>query len=340
MTLNKIEFGDCRKIIQNWTDDGVKVQAAITSPPYFGLRSYLDDSDDAKVDEIGIEESLQKYIDSLMEMSQSVWNILNEDGIFWVNLGDSYYNHRSGKGQVMPKRNLANSTQDLPQICHRRNTKLSIPEKSLLGVPWKYAFAMQDAGWCLRSECIWVKGSSFLRREGSIMPESVKDRPSRSHEQIFMFTKNPDYYYDYDAVKEEGVYPAGTKAAKGSTRRSTEDGVNSRPDEYATYSGFGNLRTCWRINTKPSKTGHFASYPPELVIPMVKASSKAGDIILDPFMGTGTTAQVAKALGRQYLGCELNKKYEPIIQEKLNTPLILDAPTLNEAPVPTDIFFQ
>lgn len=231
--------------------------------------------------EIGLEYSVEAYIANLTDVFDSVKTLLNDDGILWVNIGDKYKN-----GELM-------------------------------GIPWLFVFQMKKAGWKLRRDIIWAKGTSGLRREGSVMPESVKDRATTSHEYIFMFVKQNNYFYDYDAVKEVAIYPAGTKAAKGSSKRGSEVGVNSRPAEYKVYDGFGNMRSVWRYNVKPTRNGHFASYPEELITPMILASTKPGQIVFDPFMGSGTTAVVAKKLGREYLGCELNPGYMKIAEERL-----------------------
>ena len=302
--MNKVYFGDCRDSMRQMAKDGVKVQTCITSPPYYGLRDYGVNG------QIGNEQTPKEFINNLVEVFACVWDVLEDDGTLWVNLGDSYYNYRPGKGQALNKQTVANNNQDLPQECARRGNKLEgYKEKDLMGMPWRLAFALQDFGWTLRQDIIWHKPNP--------MPESVTDRCTKSHEYIFLLSKKPHYYFDYQAIREEGVIPEGTKAAKGSEERQNQKGVNSRPPEYKIYDGMRNKRDVWSINTKPYSGAHFAVFPQELVEPMILAGSKVGDIVLDPFFGSGTTGQVAQKLGRQYIGCELNVEYETLQNERL-----------------------
>ena len=194
-----------------------------------------------------------------------------------MNNGDSYYNYRPGKGQALVKQTLSNTKQDLPDKCARRGNKLDgLKEKDLIGIPWMLAFALRADGWYLRQDIIWHKPNP--------MPESVRDRCTKSHEYIFLLSKNQNYYFDVDAIKEP-------------TRRK---------------------RSVWNINKKRYKDTHFAVYPPDLIKPCILAGSEENDIILDPFMGSGTTAFVSKELGRDYIGCELHEEYGKLIQKRLN----------------------
>lgn len=174
-------------------------------------------------------------------------------------------------------------------------------QKQLQGIPWKVAFALQQDGWIFRQDIIWSKPNP--------MPESVKDRCTRSHEYIFLFSKQPRYYFDSSAMQEPGVIPAGTRAAKGSNVRHELKDVNGRPPEYWEYNGMRNKRSVWTITTKPFKGAHFATFPPDLIEPCVLAGSRPGEIVLDPFNGAGTTGLVCKRTGRNYLGMELNPEY-------------------------------
>ena len=303
--MNKIEFGDCREIMSRWKDEGIKVQTCVTSPPYFGLRDYGVDG------QIGLEQTVGEYVANMVDVFRHVWHILEDDGTVWLNLGDSYYNYRPGKGQALNKQTVSNTNQDLPTTCARRGNKQEgLKEKDLIGIPWRVAFALQDFGWTLRQDIIWHKPNP--------MPESVRDRCTKAHEYIFLLSKSPKYYFDSLAMKEQGVIPAGTKGAKGSKERQNQIGVNARPPEYKIYDGMRNKRSVWTVNTKPYKGAHFATFPKELIEPCILAGSKEGDIVFDPFMGSGTTAQVALQHGRQYLGCELNKEYEKLQQERIN----------------------
>jgi DNA modification methylase len=313
--VNKIEFGDCREIMKRWKEKGVKVQTVVTSPPYFGLRDYGHDG------QIGLEETVGEYVANIVDVFANVWNILEDDGTVWLNLGDSYYNYRPGKGQALNKQTVSNTNQDLPTTCARRGNKQEgLKEKDLIGIPWRVAFALQEFGWYLRQDIIWHKPNP--------MPESVKDRCTKAHEYIFLLTKKPQYYFNNEAIKEPSVDP---ESYKGRKKRSamTEQSENIMGDFGATRSGFKNIsagktyekrnkRDVWSITVRPYKGAHFATFPKELVELCILAGSKEGDIVFDPFMGSGTTAQVALDNARQYLGCELNLEYKKLQDERLN----------------------
>jgi len=264
-----ILFGDCLQTLKQFDE---KARCCITSPPYYGLRDYGGEDY-----QIGQEESPEEYIQKLVKVFREVRNLLTEDGTLWLNIGDSYYNYRPGKGQALVKQTVSNSKQDLPDKCARRGNKLEgLKEKDLIGIPWMLAFALRADGWYLRQDIIWNKPNP--------MPESVRDRCTKSHEYLFLLSKNQNYYFDVDAIKEP-------------TRRK---------------------RSVWNINKKGYKDTHFAVYPPDLIKPCILAGSEENDIILDPFMGSGTTAFVAKELGRDYIGCELHEDYGKLIQKRLH----------------------
>lgn len=241
------------------------VQTVVTSPPYWSLRDYGIDG------QIGLEETLYAYIDSLADLFDQVHRVLKDDGTLWLNIGDSY---TSGNRtwRAPDKRNRARA-MDL-----RPATPEGLKEKDLIGVPWRLAFALQERGWYLRSEIIW--------RKPNAQPESVRDRPTRDHEQVFLFSKSSHYKYDVTAVK----------------------GPNDR-----------RLRTVWDIKTKPNRaaSGHFATYPLELAEQCLRITSEPGDLVLDPFLGSGTTALVAGALGRRFVGVELNPEYLEMSRSRL-----------------------
>ena len=267
-----ILFGDCRETLSQFDH---KVRMCVTSPPYYGLRDYGGEDY-----QIGLEESPEEYIQNLVKVFREVRNLLTEDGTLWVNIGDSYYNYRPGKGQGLVKQTVSKSKQDLPDKCARRGNKLDgLKEKDLIGIPWMLAFALRADGWYLRQDIIWNKPNP--------MPESVRDRCTKSHEYLFLLSKNQNYYFDVDVIKEP-------------TRRK---------------------RSVWNVQTKPYKGSHCAVFPPELITPCILASSEKNDIILDPFMGSGTTAMVAKSLGRYYIGCELHEEYGKLIQQRLSMPV-------------------
>ena len=274
-----ILYGDCRETLQQFAESGVRARMCVTSPPYYGLRDY--GSEDSQ---IGLEESPEEFIQQLVEVFRGVRDCLTDDGTLWVNIGDSYYNYRGGKGQALPKQSVANTNQDLPQGKNpRRGNKLKgYKEKDLIGIPWMLAFALRADGWYLRQDIIWSKPNP--------MPESMKDRCTKSHEYIFLLSKKQNYFFDVESIKEPTIDGKSMKRKK----------------------------SVWNIQTKPYKGAHFAVYPPELIEPAILAGSEEGDIFLDPFMGSGTTAMVSKSLGRHYVGCELHREYGELIDNRIS----------------------
>lgn len=273
--LNKVHFGDCLETLRQMPD-GI-VQTCVTSPPYFGLRSY--GGGDA---EIGTEQRAPDYIKKLVEVFQEVFRILRNDGCVFVNMGDTYASFKDGK---FPAQSCSNGDmRGLPAIAPHRSKKLlqldGFKNKELMGIPWRFAFAMQDAGWYFRQELIWSKPNST--------PEKVRDRFVKSHEHIFLFTKKDTYFFDGDAVR----VPADDGATK--------------------------LRgSVWTVPVSSYAGAHFATFPADLIEPCILAGAPAGAVVLDPFMGSGTTAQVAQNLGRQWIGCELNPAYAPLQNERI-----------------------
>jgi DNA modification methylase len=304
--MNLIEFGDCREIMSRWESEGVQVQTCITSPPYFGLRDY------GHAGQIGLEETVDDYVAAIVDVFKRVKGILANDGTLWLNLGDSYYNYRPGKGQSLVKQTVSNTDQDLPQNCARRgNKQAGLKEKDLIGIPWRVAFALQADGWYLRQDIIWHKPNP--------MPESVRDRCTKNHEYIFLLTKQPKYYFDNEAIKDPVKEDWGTRDRSDGKYHNEGSGLSPHSGLEKSYE-MANKRSVWTVTTKPFKGAHFAVYPPELIEPCVLAGSKPNDIVLDPFMGSGTTAEVAQRLNRQYLGCELNLDYKKLQKERLKQP--------------------
>jgi site-specific DNA-methyltransferase (cytosine-N4-specific) len=263
---DKLIVADSRLALSSVPDK--TFQMCVTSPPYWGLRDYDIDG------QIGAEETIHEFINDLVNIFREVRRTLKDDGILWVNIGDSF----TSGGRTWRDKDKKNAARGMS---YRAPTPEGLKPKDLIGLPWRLALALQDDGWYLRSDNIWYKPNC--------QPESVKDRPTRSHEYVFMLSKSQKYYYDNEAVKEP-----------------TTDGKKLR-----------NRRTVWEVNTKPFKGAHFAVYPPELVEICVKAGSKEGDIILDPFFGSGTTGMVSRQLGRSYFGIELNPDYADIAKERL-----------------------
>ena len=296
-----ILFGDCKKTLSAFLPKSARM--CVTSPPYYGLRDYGGEDK-----QIGQEDTPEEFINNLVEVFREVRDILTDDGTLWVNLGDSYYNYRPSKGQSYPKQTVSKTKQDLPDKCAKRANKLEgLKEKDLIGIPWLFAFAMRADGWYLRQDIIWHKPNP--------MPESVKDRCTKSHEYIFLFSKNKKYFYDNEAIKE----PAKDWGTRDRTNgKYHNEGTGLQPHSGLTKSyPTKNKRSVWSVTVKPYKEAHFATYPPDLIEPCILAGSEEGDTVLDPFMGAGTTAAVAKSLNRHYIGCELNEDYGNLIQKRI-----------------------
>ena len=298
---NKILYGDCRDTLKQFDE---QARTCVTSPPYYGLRDYGGEEN-----QIGQEKTPEEFIDQLVNVFKEVRNVLTDDGTLWVNLGDSYYNYRPGKGQSYPKQSVSKTNQDLPTQCNKRGNKLDgLKEKDLIGIPWMFAFAMRSDGWYLRQDIIWHKPNP--------MPESVKDRCTKSHEYIFLLSKNKKYYYDNEAIKEPVKKDWGKRDRTSGKYHNPGTGIQPHSGLTKSYDR-KNKRDVWSITNKPYKGSHFAVFPPDLITPCILAGSEKGDIILDPFMGSGTTAMVAKQLGRDYIGCELHEEYSNLIDQRV-----------------------
>ena len=301
-----ILYGDCKDTLKQFK---CKARTCITSPPYYGLRNYGDESK-----QIGLEDTPEEYIQNLVDVFREVRNVLTDDGTLWLNIGDSYYNYRPGKGQGLVKQTVSNTNQDLPNKCARRGNKLEgLKEKDLIGIPWMLAFALRADGWYLRQDIIWHKPNP--------MPESVKDRCTKSHEYIFLLSKNRNYYYDHEAIKEQAVGErwGGNKPINMDNTKDTNNQFSGLTRPRKMVYDKRNKRSVWKVACKPYKGAHFAVYPPELIEPCILAGSQEGDVVLDPFMGSGTTAMVAKKYSRSYIGCELNKDYASLQTDRIST---------------------
>ena len=423
--MNKIEFGDCRKIMKRWIDEGVKVQTCITSPPYYGLRDYgtatweggdincdhegiklannrnflnedgrkgnnnsLSSGDCVKcgakrVDsQIGLEQTPKEYIDNMVNVFNLVKELLADDGTLWVNIGDSYA--RTGGDSSQQGRHW-DGRKNNPSTGHNRYANdMGLKAKDLIGIPWMLAFALREAGWYLRQDIIWHKPNP--------MPESVTDRCTKSHEYIFLLSKSDKYYFDYESIMELSTDSYKGKRGQLKHRNKIESAMTDRVFNFEYNENIKRRkRDVWSVTVKPYKGAHFATYPKDLIEPCIKAGTSeighcpvcnarwkrmkidtgerhdveiykgnavkdyenasvqnpsdtkrrvlesmskiykyewipsceckekpVADIVFDPFMGSGTTAQVALQHGRQYLGCELNKEYEKLQQERIN----------------------
>jgi len=267
--------------------------------------------------QIGLEQNPQEFIDNLVEVFACVWDILADDGTLWVNLGDSYFNtqnsNRNGLNSSLGGKIRGGGEYKTQK---RNSGELNVKPKDLLGMPWRLAFALQDFGWYLRQDIIWHKPNP--------MPESVTDRCTKAHEYIFLLTKNQKYYFDADSIKEESINTEEQQIAK---RNKKQHRFNAQEHEakfvqhnfskIETVYEKRNKRDVWSVPVKPYSGAHFAVYPEELIEPCILAGSKVGDIVLDPFFGSGTTGAVAQKLGRKWVGCELNKNYEKLQNERL-----------------------
>jgi len=262
----EIILGDALTVLKEYPKDTFR--CCITSPPYWGLRDY------GTPNQVGAESELRDYIEKLRKIFSEVRRVLTADGTFWLNIGDSYTSGNRG-WRAIDKKNPAR------EMNYRPPTPEGLKPKDLIGVPWRLAFALQENGWYLRPDIIWYKPNC--------QPESVKDRPTRSHEYFFMFSKSEKYFYDYEAAKE----PSNSN---GKLR---------------------NRRTVWSINTEAFPGAHFATFPATLIEPVIKTSSQKGDSVLDPFFGSGTVGQVCLNLERKFTGIELNEEYVSLSRKRL-----------------------
>ena len=295
--LNKTHIGDCRKLLADFAAAGIRAQTCVTSPPYFGLRDY------GHPDQIGLEPTPDEYVAKLVEVFREVRRVLRDDGTLWLNLGDSYARTGGTDRKVSATAKVGSTRNTLIQMSDRtsRATTYGLKDKDLIGIPWRVAFALQADGWYLRQDVIWHKPNP--------MPESVRDRFTKAHEYIFLLSKSPRYYFDHEAIKEPSVYADCGRPSKrkGEFKAKGEPLPGQLPFRAITETR--NRRSVWTVPTRPYKGAHFATFPRALIEPCILAGSRPGDVVLDPFMGSGTTAQVATDLGRQFIGCEINPKY-------------------------------
>lgn len=326
-----IHIGDCIDVMRRL--EAGSVQTCVTSPPYFGLRDYGHDG------QIGLESTPEAFVGKLVEVFRDVHRLLRDDGTLWLNLGDSYAG-TGGQGPQTGEAMKGRSRQRDTVTTAARVRGPDLKPKDLVGIPWRVAFALQADGWYLRQDIIWSKPNP--------MPESVRDRCTKAHEYLFLLSKSPRYYFDAEAISEplaessverlgqptlaqqagsdrvpgktngamKAVGPrfGGSKYGDGTSEQSrTKSGNEWTSNE----TGRRNKRSVWNVSTKPFREAHFAIFPEELIEPCILAGSRAGDTVLDPFMGAGTTAVVASRLGRQYVGAELNPDYAAIAERRL-----------------------
>ena len=321
--MNYIAFGDCRETMRAWKVFGVKAQMCVTSPPYFGLRDYGHEG------QIGLEQTPDEYIIAMVEVFRCVRDVLADDGTLWLNIGDSYARNPSKGGSGPNGKNVeysdahtlaqsakVGSSDGAVGRADRPGTRArgeGLKEKDLIGIPWMLAFALRADGWYLRQDIIWHKPNP--------MPESVTDRCTKAHEYVFLLSKSARYFMDPDGLKEPAITndtrrPYGSKGANQLDAR----GIDAQGKGQQRNGSDGltrNRRSVWTVATRPYKGAHFATFPPALIEPCILAGSRPGDVVLDPFMGSGTTAAVAVQHGRQYIGCELNPEYKALQDERL-----------------------
>jgi len=296
MNLDQCYIGDCIEGMRAMKAAGHQVQTLITSPPYFGLRDY------GREGQVGLEDTPREYVARLVEVFREAWDLLADDGTVWLNLGDSYSNGgRSTRAADAKHGGRAMDTRPAD----------GMKQKDLIGVPWRVAFALQADGWYLRQDIIWHKPNP--------MPESVRDRCTKAHEYVFLLTKSQRYYYDHEAIKEPADLKNNRESA-GVRRTAPGSTDHGGPADGRRSYTTRNRRDVWTVTPKPYKGAHFAIFPESLIEPCILAGSAPGDIVFDPFMGSGTTAAVARRHGRNWLGCELNPEYAELQRERTQQP--------------------
>jgi DNA modification methylase len=306
MTPNTIYEGDCIETMKQW--DAGCVQTCITSPPYYGLRDYGHEG------QIGLEETPEAFVAKMVEVFSEVKRVLRDDGTLWLNLGDSY----NGASTNRSGQNGYNDGRANRSARFSNGGVEGLKPKDLIGIPWMVAFALRADGWYLRQDIIWHKPNP--------MPESVTDRCTKAHEYIFLFSKSQKYHFDASAIREPLANPERTNFQSGSRpngeNKDRNDNDLSVRSKDAVYEN-RNKRSVWTVTTKPYSGAHFATFPPDLIEPCILAGAPEGGIVLDPFMGSGTTAHTALRAGRQYVGCELNGEYIKLANKRLSQGFLL-----------------
>jgi DNA modification methylase len=332
MELNHIYTGDALEVLQELPAESVNCM--VTSPPYYGLRDY------GVSGQIGLEDSPEVYIEKLKAVFMECWRVLKKDGTMWIVIGDSYAGSGRGIGDVN-KKGIQQKASYVGEFC--KPYKLDGYKcKDLMGIPWALAFALRSGGWYLRQDIIWYKPNP--------MPESIRDRCTKAHEYVFLFSKSAKYYFDHNAILEPAKYDGRKKMThNGSVKylnnntgvavqTVSKGGRERRPNKMRGYvskdgdTGFPaqhhgnnipmlparNKRSVWTVATKGYKGAHFATFPPALIRSCIEAGCAPGGVVLDPFMGAGTTAVVAKKLGRDYVGIELNGEYVKLARDRID----------------------
>lgn len=339
--MSRIICGDALTELRSLPDGAAA--CCVTSPPYWGLRDY------GAAGQLGLEPTPEENVETMVALFREVRRVLRDDGTLWLNLGDSYnaYNGNAGPSSGFSSGAAADTQRPKLESGHGLRTK-GLKPKDLVGIPWRVAFALQADGWYLRSDIIWHKPNP--------MPESVTDRPTKSHEYIFLLSKSEKYHYDNEAILEEcqgkderkwaasyddagsilheqshaGVkrtkrYRSGNKERKTGAERGCPDGTGSNVCGSVPWEDDGagrNKRTVWTVTTKPFKGAHFAVFPPDLIKPCILAGCPKGGTVLDPFFGSGTTGIVANDCGCDYIGIELNPEYVKMAEKRLRQKVL------------------
>lgn len=353
ITYNQVIQGNCLDVLKT-LPDGI-IDCCVTSPPYYGLRDYgtgiwiggdpncphrrlskysantitghaqeelAGNVGDAiyhavcplcgatrKDEQIGLEETPEEYIEKLTQVFHEVKRVLKDDGTLWLNIGDTYNGAKQGNTETIKHKNVAEQSD------FHKSKWDGAKQKDLIGIPWMLAFALRNDGWYLRQDIIWHKPNP--------MPEPVKDRCVKSHEYIFLLSKKPHYYFDYEAIQEDALCKDDNRGGCGRIEydgKRKSGGVTSTKAQisFVTIVEKRNKRDVWSITPKPVKEAHFATFPEELIKPCILAGSRRDGVVLDPFFGSGTTGRVAESLNRRYLGIELNPEYIKISKKRTN----------------------
>lgn len=306
MNINHIYISECLSGLKKLPDNSI--HCCVTSPPYYGLRDYGNNA------QIGLEKTPEEYIQKLVNVFQEVHRVLTKDGTLWVNIGDSY--NGSGKAGSNPEYILKHTA--FGKKCHKSVVGIPVhvknmKPKDLIGIPWMLAFALRTNGWYLRQDIIWSKPG--------VMPESVRDRCTKSHEYIFLLSKDKKYYFNRESIAEPAttyntlIRDRDITKLKNTPGRTKMKGLIR--NDYITR----NKRSVWTVSTQPLKEAHFATFPEKLIVDCIKAGCPEDGIVLDPFMGSGTTAIVARKLNRNYVGFELNPDYVSIANRRIHKEL-------------------
>ena len=316
MEMNKIVVGDAEKVLSTFPSNSI--DCCVTSPPYFGLRDYGVEG------QIGLEDTPETYVKRLIKVFNQVYRVLKSTGTFWLNVGDSYAGSGRGKGDVNRK-GVQQKASFIGDKFDKPYKLAGYKNKDLIGIPWMLAFALRNEKFYLRQDIIWHKPNP--------MPESIKDRCTKSHEYIFLLTKSSTYYFDNRAILEPAAYDGRKDTRfKGSNKYSdSPTGLNVQSFAEKGHERWANKiegqparnkRDVWTIPTRSFKGAHFATFPPDLIKPCILAGCPVDGVILDPFFGAGTTGLVALQLRRNFIGVDLNPEYVKIAEERLQKKIV------------------